>query len=72
MERPRIGGTSCHPALLANYLGSKLERQTGEGCARFAMVSAIYAVVLPDGCIHLGRRLAPGHSQVVMGDVDDG
>ena len=36
------------------------------------MVRAVEAVLLPDDRLHLGRRLAFGHPQVVLGHVDDG
>jgi hypothetical protein len=41
VQRPRVGGTSRYPALLADYLRSQLQRQTGEGRARRAMVNTI-------------------------------
>jgi hypothetical protein len=72
MERPRVGGTSSHPALLTNYLGSQLECQTGKGCARLAMVGTVYAVVLPDDCLDLSGGLTVGKPEVVSGDIDDG
>ncbi len=71
MQRPRVGSTSGHPALLADYLGSQLQCQTGKGRARRAMVNTIQAVMLPDDCLHLGRGLTLGQPEVVVGDIDD-
>jgi hypothetical protein len=72
VQRPRVGRAAGHPALLANGLRRKFERQAGEGRARLAVIDAVDAVVLPDYGRDLGRSLAPGHAEVVMGDVDDG
>jgi hypothetical protein len=72
MERPRIGRASGHPALLTNYLGGQLQCQTRKSCARFAVVDAVYAVVLPNDCLHFTRALTPGHLEEVVGNIDDG
>ncbi len=72
MQRPRVGGASGHPALLPHHLRAQLQGQAGERRARGAMIDPVDAVLLPDDLLHLGRRLALGHPEVVLGHVDDG
>jgi hypothetical protein len=72
MEGPRVGCPPGRPALLANYLGGQLQCQTRKSCTRRAVVGTIYAVVLPDDCLHLTWTLTLGHLEVVIGNIDDG
>jgi hypothetical protein len=72
MEWPRVGGAAGDPTLLAHHLSSQFQRQAGKGRAGCAVVGAVQAGSLPDDGLHLGRRLALSHLEVVGGDVDDG